>query len=56
MPLTWAQVTPELEPARYTIRTVPLLLKKTKAWAEYCESERPLEDAIRKLGRTGSAS
>jgi bifunctional non-homologous end joining protein LigD len=55
MPLTWAQLKPGLDPAKYTIRTVPPLLKKTKAWAEYCDSERPLEEAITKLGKTGSA-
>jgi bifunctional non-homologous end joining protein LigD len=55
MPLTWAQVTPQLDPRRYTLRTVPALLRKTKAWAEYCDSERPLEAAIKKLGKTGSA-
>jgi len=54
MPLTWTQVGPKLDPAKYTIRTVPALLKKTRAWAAYGESERPLEDAIRKLGMTGS--
>ncbi len=54
MPLTWAQVTPELDPRRYTLRTVPGLLKRSKAWAEYCDSERPLQDAIKKLGKTGS--
>jgi bifunctional non-homologous end joining protein LigD len=54
MPLTWPEVKPDLNPANYTIRTVPALLKRTKAWAEYCESERPLEDAIRRLGKTGS--
>ena len=55
MPLTWKQVTPDLDPQLYTLRTVPALLKKTKAWADYCESERPLEDAIKKLGKTGSS-
>jgi bifunctional non-homologous end joining protein LigD len=55
MPLTWRQVTPDLDPQIYTLRTVPGLLKKTKAWAEYRESERPLEDAIKKLGKTGSS-
>jgi len=54
MPLTWTQVCPDLDPARYTIRTVPALLLKTKAWAAYCDSERPLEDAIKKLGKTGT--
>ena len=51
MPVTWAQVKPGLDPARYTLRTVPGLLAKSKAWAEYCDSERPLSAAIRKLGR-----
>jgi bifunctional non-homologous end joining protein LigD len=53
MPLTWAQVKSDLNPRRYTIRTVPQLLKKTQAWPDYFESERPLEDAIKKLGKTG---
>ncbi len=54
MPLTWSQVGPNLDPTRYTVRTVPGLLAKTKAWADYGDSERPLEDAIKKLGKTGS--
>ena len=49
MPLTWAQVKPGLDPQRYTLRSVPGLLKKTKAWAEYCDSERPLAPAIERL-------
>jgi bifunctional non-homologous end joining protein LigD len=55
MPLTWSQVKTGLDPTRYTMRTVPPLLSKLKAWEEYCDSERPLEPAIRKLvdgGRT----
>jgi bifunctional non-homologous end joining protein LigD len=56
MPVTWAQVTPKLDPNAYTIRTVPGLLKKSKAWAEYCDSERPLEAAIKKLGKVGAAA
>jgi bifunctional non-homologous end joining protein LigD len=49
MPLTWSQVKAGLDPQRYTVRSVPALLAKTKAWAEYCESERPLAAAIRRL-------
>ncbi len=49
MPLTWPQVKSGLDPTRYTMRTVPPLLPKMKAWAEYCDSERPLASAIRKL-------
>jgi bifunctional non-homologous end joining protein LigD len=48
-PLTWNQVKKGLDPKAYTIRTAPALLKKTKAWADYCDAERPLAPAIRKL-------
>jgi len=48
-PLTWNQVKPGLDPKAYTLRTVPALLKKTKAWADYCDCEQPLAPAIRKL-------
>jgi hypothetical protein len=37
------------------LRTVPALLAKSRAWEEYCDSERPLEPAIRKLGSKGEA-
>ncbi|HEY8573805.1 MAG TPA: DNA ligase D [Phenylobacterium sp.] len=50
-PITWDLVKPGLDPKNWTIRTAPALLKKTKAWADYFDSERPLEPAIRKLGR-----
>jgi bifunctional non-homologous end joining protein LigD len=49
MPLTWAQVRDDLEPKRFTVRTVPALLKKTKAWEGYDEAARSIKDAIRKL-------
>ena len=52
MPLTWPQVKAGLDPARYTIRTVPQLLAASKAWADYDEAERPLAEAIKKLGRS----
>ena len=35
---------------RFTIRTAPGLLKKTTAWADYGDSERPLAAAIKRLG------
>ena len=49
MPLTWSQVKPGLDPLQYTVRSVPNLLAKTKAWAEYCDAEQPLADAIKRL-------
>jgi bifunctional non-homologous end joining protein LigD len=56
MPLTWAQVNAKLDPTRYTLRTVPALLRRSKAWAEYCDLERPLEAAIRRLGDVRAAA
>jgi bifunctional non-homologous end joining protein LigD len=51
MPLTWAQVRADLDPARYTVRSVPALLKRSKAWAGYAEASRPLAEAIQRLKR-----
>jgi bifunctional non-homologous end joining protein LigD len=34
MPLTWAQLRGDLDLKRYTVRTVPALLAKTKAWED----------------------
>lgn len=51
MPLTWAQVRADLDPKRFTIRTVPALLAKTTAWDEYAEGARPLAAAIKRLAK-----
>jgi len=48
-PLNWTQVRKGLDPKAWTIRTAPALLAKTKAWADYCDAERPLADAIKRL-------
>lgn len=56
MPLNWPQVRVGLDPKRYTIRTAPGLLAKSKPWADYCDAKRPLEDAIRKLVSAGMRS
>jgi bifunctional non-homologous end joining protein LigD len=40
MPLTWSQVKTDLDPKRFTIRTVPALLAKTTAWQDYCDGQR----------------
>ncbi|MBY5370220.1 DNA ligase D [Rhizobium leguminosarum] len=56
MPLTWAQVKSDLDPKRFTIRTVPALLSKSSAWEDYCDGKRPLEQAIKRLGRIVKAA
>jgi bifunctional non-homologous end joining protein LigD len=50
MPLTWAQVRGDLDPKRYTVRTVPALLGKTKAWEGYEDVASSIKAAIKKLG------
>ncbi|MGX5843543.1 DNA ligase D [Mesorhizobium sp. ArgA1] len=50
MPLTWGQVRADLDPRKYTIRTVPGLLKKTAAWADYDDGERSIASAIKRIG------
>ena len=49
MPVTWAQVRGDLDPKRYTVRTVPALLAKTKAWQGYDDSAASIKAAISKL-------
>lgn len=34
MPLNWTEVKADLDPRRYTVRTVPDLLRKSTAWQE----------------------
>jgi bifunctional non-homologous end joining protein LigD len=50
MPLTWAQVRGDLDPKRYTVRTVPALLARSKAWGGYDDATASIRAAIRKLG------
>jgi bifunctional non-homologous end joining protein LigD len=53
MPLTWAQVRGDLDPKRYTVRTVAALLAKTRAWQGYDNAAASIKAAIRKLaGKT----
>ncbi|MFA7306532.1 MAG: non-homologous end-joining DNA ligase [Hyphomicrobium sp.] len=49
MPLTWNQVRKGLDPARFTVHTVPELLAKSKAWEDYDACCRPLGAAIKSL-------
>jgi bifunctional non-homologous end joining protein LigD len=56
MPLTWTQVKADLDPKRFTVRTVPALLAKSSAWQDYCDGHRPLEQAIKRLGKSRKAA
>jgi bifunctional non-homologous end joining protein LigD len=49
MPLHWSQVRAGLDPKRFTIKTAPALLAKSKPWQDYCDSEVSLKAAIRKF-------
>ena len=51
MPVPWSQVKKGLDPRKYTVRTVPALVKKLTAWEDYCDGERPLAAAIKRLGK-----
>ncbi len=46
MPLEWNQVRAGLDPSRFTIRTAPPLLARSRPWEDYCKSCRPLPQAI----------
>jgi bifunctional non-homologous end joining protein LigD len=49
MPLIWAQVRGDLDPKRYTVRTVPALLGKSKAWDGYDDAASSVKSAMKKL-------
>ena len=49
MPLTWTQVRGDLDPKKYTVRTVPALLAKTKAWDGYDDAAVSIKTAMKKL-------
>ena len=48
MPLTWAQVKKGLDPMRFTVRTAPALLSKSRAWKDYDDRTPALAGIIKK--------
>jgi bifunctional non-homologous end joining protein LigD len=42
MPLDWGAVKKGLDPKRFTLRTAPALLAKTKPWKDYAKAARKL--------------
>ncbi|MCP1913911.1 MULTISPECIES: DNA ligase D [Bradyrhizobium] len=49
MPLTWPQLRGDLDPKKFTLRTVPALLAKTKAWDGYEDAASSIKSAMKKL-------
>lgn len=49
MPVTWAQVKADLDPKKYTVRTVPGLLARSKAWEDYDDAAASIKAAAKKL-------
>jgi bifunctional non-homologous end joining protein LigD len=52
MPLEWSAVKKGLDPKRFTVRTAPALITKSKAWQDYAKSEKPLLPVLKKLAKT----
>jgi hypothetical protein len=51
MPITWQQVRPGLDPSRFTVRTAPALIARSKAWDGYGDAARPVVRAIELLSQ-----
>lgn len=49
MPVTWTQVKSDLDPKKYTMRTVPGLLARSKAWEGYDDAAASIKAAMKKL-------
>ena len=54
-PLVWAQVKPGLDPKAFTLRTVPALLAKSRAWTDYADAAQPLRPAIARFAKPRAA-
>lgn len=51
MPIHWKAVRHGLDPMKFTLRSAPGILQKTKPWEEYDAAARSLKDAIRVITR-----
>ena len=56
MPLRWSAVGSGLDPARFTLRTVPALLKRTKPWQDYAKAAQSLRAAIKLMAKSGAVT
>jgi len=51
MPITWDQVRSGLDPSRFTIRTAPALMSRSKAWQGYEDAARSVVKAVELLAK-----
>jgi bifunctional non-homologous end joining protein LigD len=49
MPVGWNQVKKGLDPSRYTVRSAPALLRRSKPWVGYGKAGRPLPPEFRRI-------
>jgi bifunctional non-homologous end joining protein LigD len=49
MPLNWTQLRNGLDPRRYTVRSVPVLLTRTKPWQSYDAAASSIKAAMKKF-------
>jgi bifunctional non-homologous end joining protein LigD len=49
MPLEWSQIRKGLDPKKFTVRTAPALIARSKAWRDYDKGERPLLRVLKML-------
>jgi bifunctional non-homologous end joining protein LigD len=54
MPIHWKEARPGLDPKKFTVRSAPALLRKTKPWEGYEKAARSLSAAIRAVTQTGT--
>ncbi len=51
MPLSWAQLKAGLDPKKFTLRSAPALIKRSKAWDGYDDAAVSLRAILKKLGQ-----
>ena len=56
MPVHWKEVRRGLDPMKFTVRSAPAVLGKSKPWEGYDGAARSLADAIRAITRTPTAT
>jgi bifunctional non-homologous end joining protein LigD len=49
MPVDWKAVRRGLDPTRYTLRTVPSILRRSPVWGGYDDASVPLRSIIQRL-------